>query len=305
MVSYLREMNQRRDQWLNEKPQFDGSGIELRIATGDLVLFQFMANGDEGDRLIKLYRSHIIPMISKEGKHYSRTYYCPVQSGETEVECPLCVQGHTEIKERMSMWMFVSNILHQQLPKQKPEDKVFQQVPYEGGVYFNEEVGGFKIWHTSAWRDSPWSDILKNAEIYKGLHNFSAQIQVVGSGVATRYKLYALPNSPMVSPDLYTKAQQECQPILDILHQQLTSPVQINPEQTTNQQTQQPRNIGVRTFVPPGQNLPEFKPFPSFGSAATNVADNTLQKATATEETTIDYVPVEAQEEEKPLKKLF
>lgn len=262
-LSALRAMNERRQQWMAEKPQWDGNSTELRIRSGDLTIFQFAATGDDGDKFLKIYRSHIIPRQSKDGGRYNETRYCPVQSGDTDIPCPLCAQGHTDIKERMSMWLYVLNILHGSLPQKMPEGKTFAGVNYQGKSYYNEEVKGFKIWHTSAWRDSPWSDILKNAEIYKGLHNFTANLEVIGTGTSTRYKFYALPNSEFFPQELYVKAQEECQPIPDILRAQISSAVVANPQVATPQtQLQRPmpdNNIVFQPFALPGTSLPTLQ----------------------------------------------
>lgn len=224
MVSSLREMNERRNQYLSEKSSsYEDFGKNLRFLKDDLIVFQFVANGDEGDKFIKVYRSHIIPI---QGRDYPDHRYCPQQSGEPDIECPLCAQGHTDIKERMSMWFYVYNILHQTMPK----DKQYPVAPYEGRNWFNEEVNDFKIWHASAWRDSPWADIIKNAEIYKGLHNFTANLVVVGEKLTRRFKFYALPNSAIVTPELYARAQEECEPIPGMLRAQVSSAVQLNPQ---------------------------------------------------------------------------
>lgn len=272
-----------------EKSSYDDNSKTLRYLKDDLIVFQFVANGDEGDKFIKVYRSHIIPV---PGKEFSDARYCPIQSGEPDLSCPLCEQGHTDIKERMSMWLYVYNILHTTMPK----DKAYPVAPYEGRNYFNEEVNDFRIWHASAWRDSPWADILKNAEIYKGLHNFTANLVVVGEKLSRRYKMYALPNSPMFTPELYAKAHEECEPIPDILKAQISSPVQLNPQQST--QTSQPSSVGQ----PQGVNVGPPTPVgPAAGAASIGPGAPTMQTPQA-----LVVPPAQPEEDEsRPLKKLF
>lgn len=258
--SSLREMNERMAQWMNEKPSFEGFGNELRLATNDLVLFQFVGNGNDGDQFIKIYRSHIIPAVTSTGQRFSKAQYCPLQSGDEAVrDCPLCQQGHDDIKERMSVWMYVSNILHTQLPQKIPEGKQFSQTLYEGRAYFNEEVNDFKIWHASAWRESPWQDIVKLGEIYHGLHNFTAQMVAVGDGTARRYKLYSIPQSPFLSPETYAAAKEQCETIPSILRKQISNAVLPNPQNTQQQPTQtrpQPTVANFQPFVGPGATPP-------------------------------------------------
>lgn len=232
-MNSLREMNERRETWLAEKPQFT-AGPDLRLQTNDLVLFKFVASGDDGDRFVKIYRAHMYEGISPRGTRFGDPRYCPIQSGEAGVECPFCAAGHTDIKERFSAWMAVSNIFHTTQPTYIKEP--MPVVQYEGRNYFNEEIKAFKVWHTSAWKDSPWTDIVKLGEMFKGLNNFTAQLLVVGEMLTRRYKVYGLPNSPGIPPELYEVAKTECQPIMDMLHGQLTSPVQANPQAAPTQQ---------------------------------------------------------------------
>lgn len=260
-MSNLQEMNERMQQWLNEKPTYSDSGKDLRLGPGSLVLGQFVANGDEGDKFIKIYRSHMVQGVSKNGKPFPSSRYCPQQSGETNLDCPICTTESastesTSAKERMSMWFWVTNILHAVMPAERQ----FPQVPYEGKYYFQEKLGDpqnpndgdFRIWHTSAWKDSPWGDICRLEQMYKGLHNFTFQMMRVGKEKDTRYKLYPVPNSAGLPPEVYTRAQEECQAIGDILRAQLTSPVSVNPQA---QNTSLPTASAplVQPFAPPGE----------------------------------------------------
>jgi hypothetical protein len=286
-VSSLRDMQEQMTQWQSEKPTGNW-GDELRLQDDDLVIFQFAANGDEGKKFLNVYRSHVIERMSKRGTRYNENRYCPVQSGEKELECPLCIQGHITVKERMSVWMHVQNILHTTMPPEKQ----FPQVRHEGNVYFNEEVNAFKIWHTSGWKESPWNDIRKNGEIYKGLHNFTANLQVVGRGLDKRYKLYAIPNSPTVSPELYAKANEECTPILDLLHGQISSTVQVAPTSESGQSASTGTNPNVMPFVPTGTNIP------TLGNVAPPVEPPPVEEETP--ETETPTVPPPPPEETAP-----
>lgn len=310
-MASIYDMDTRRQQWMSEKPQWDGNSNEWRPQPNDLLIFHFVANGDEGDRFLKVYRSHIIQKAGKDasGKEtfFSEARYCPIQSGEPELPCPLCEAGHTEIKERMSMWLDVDNILHAQLPRKMPEGKVFPQVVHENRMYFNEEVNGFKLWHTSAWRDSPWPDILKNYEIYKGLHNFVGNIQVVGERLQRRFKLYALPYTPFLAPERYSLAQQECTPIIDILHAEINSPVQINPQQVQQQAAPVPQfpSLGqIQPFVAPGTQAPVFQmPTTAEPNPAPEPTSVMQQQPSPTQ---VESQPEQtAEDERRPMKKLF
>lgn len=306
-VSSLREMNERMNAWTNEKPQWGGNGSDLRLQPGDLVLFQFVANGDEGDRFIKVYRSHIVSKTTQDGRRFNETRYCPIRTGEVDLECSLCVQGHEDVKERMSVWMHVSHIFHTQLPQPRKgeQPKQFPLVRYEGENYFNEEVNSFMIWHSSAWRDSPWASILKLGELYKGLHNFTAQLIRKGTGTDTRYSVVAIPQSEMLSPELYARAQTECEPIIDILHRQISSAVQAQPSQET------PSIFSSSTANTPQLNYnPTIQPFvasgasvPNFSVPALEANKEATEPVTETPETQTEQQPPE--DEKRPMQKLF
>lgn len=235
------------NQWMNEKPSFDG-GRSLRFQKGDVIFFQFVASGQDGDQFIKVYRSHIIE-ITRNGQPSSVQKYCPIQSGEGGVECPYCAQGHTNIKERMSIWMYVMDVLHETMP----EGKSLQQVPFENRTYFREEINDFKLWETSAWKESIWVDILKSDQIYKGLHNFTAQLLVTGEQLGRRFKLYAMPNTATMTAEIYEAAKTNCEPIPSTLKAQMASPVALNPAAAQAVQTQpSTAPAAIAAWTPPG-----------------------------------------------------
>jgi len=256
-VSSLREMQAQMTQWQDEKPQGNW-GDELRLQDNDLVIFQFASDGSDGRKFLNLYRSHAIDRIAKNGRPYAEFRYCPVQSGEAGLECPLCIQGVAATKQRLSLWLYVQNILHTTLP----QGKTFPQTQYEEQVYFNEEVNDFKLWHTSGWKESPFSDIRQNGTNYKGLHNFTAHLLVVGTGLDKRYKIYAIPNSPFLPPELYAKANAECESIMDILHKQISSAVQPQPTQAPLMTGQPSSPVSVQNitpFTPVGTPVPSLE----------------------------------------------
>lgn len=273
MVSDLRAMQERMQQWMNEKPSFDGSGIELRFSTGDIVIGQFVAKGDEGDRYIKIYRSHIFPKQSQAGKRFNETRYCPRSSGDT-ADCPICMAGIVaDVKERMSMYFYVFQILH----SRPAEGKNWEATFYQGRTLFVEQVNGFKRWDTSAWRDSPWKAIGTLYDAYHGLNNFVFQLECTGQGTATRYSIMALPNTQGLAPEIYEQAGHELQPLGDYLRNQANQPVQAAPMVATAPAP----TIGQPVFT--GQ--PSFVPFTPPGAAAPppfvpGVPNNTAAPAT-------------------------
>lgn len=267
-MTNLFDMNNRLAQWQGEKASAGDWANELRLRNGDVVFFQFVANGDEGDRFIKAFRAHEVPTTFKGGKSGSVIRYCPTANGEPG-DCAYCIQGLTTMKERMSMWLYVFNILHTQMPA----DKQFPQVNHQGRFYFNEEVKGFRIWHNSAWRESPWIDIMKLFELYKGLHNFTGELDCLGDGTARRYKLYAISQDGL-NPAIYEQAKSELKPVGEILREQMSSAVVAAPASPAS-----PVGQVVQPFAAPGNAATPFTPLftaPSPTQAAPSTAASPL-----------------------------
>lgn len=252
-MTSLFDQDNRLNQWLGEKASNSSWGNNLRLNNGDTVIFQFVGNGDDGDRFIKLYRSHEVKTTFRNGQVGNTTRYCPTANGEPG-ECPLCAQNETKFKERMSIWMYVANILHTTMPA----DKQFPTVQYQGRMYFNEEINGFRVWHNSAWQESPWVDIKKLFGMYNGLHNFTAQMDAIGDGTKRRYKLYPLPNSSGLDPAIYEQARAELEPLTEMLHKEIASAVVVAPAPSTGS----PVGQVVQPFAPLGGNsaAPAFTP---------------------------------------------
>ncbi len=296
----LRQMNQQVQQWYSEKPAFDNNGLNFQ--KGDLIFFNFVANGDEGDRFIKIYQAHIIPAVSKNNKQYNETRYC-VSRNDGE-PCEFCDAGLTDIKERMSMWFYVRNWLHATQPKEKQ----FPAVPHEGGIYFNEEVNDFRNWETSAWRESPWSDICRLAEIYHGLHNFTARIDTVGENLTRRFKLTAMPNSDTFPNELYERAKNELTPIPELLKGKLVQAVQVRPVGTQPAPTpafgQPANNVSTPPFATSSTGF-------AFGSNNANPSSplGGLTGSTPTQQEPSsdvgNYTPPEGEEQKRPMRSLF
>lgn len=318
-MNSLREMQDKMNAWMAEKPSGNFDNSRLRLNSGDIALFQFVANGDEGDAYIKAYRAHMFPGISQNGQRFSIQRFCPAKSGDN-TECPYCQQGHVEIKERMSMWLWVTDLFRKNLPAKMPEGKVFPQVTFEGQIYFHEQVNDYKLWNTSAWKESPWGDIVKNAELYKGLHNFTAQLACSGTGMQTRYKFYVMPQSPFLSAEQYADAKEKCEPIPQMLMKEMATPVQTNPQAAQpNPQLQgfQLQANQVAPFVPPGQSVPAFQipsnvapplPPPPVATPVIEVPERPIPEEAPAEPDgtqTIETVPQPEEEIRRPLKSMF
>lgn len=294
----LAEMDARMNQWMNEKPQGNfNNTTELRLNQNDIVIFQFAASGSDGDRLIKPYRSHIFGLVSKNNKRYNEARYCPIQNGDGQA-CMWCEalangslpQGTGEIKERMSMWLLVHQILHASLPPvvQGQPAPQWPIVNYQGQNYYMEEVNAWKIWHTSAWRESPWSDINRTAAMYGGsLHAFTAQILCSGAGMNKRFKFNVLPNSAALPREYYEQAWTSLTPIPDLLHEETNRNLSQNPQPTaaTFSAAQPiannfiPGGVGSPASVPafqpvaaPAVFTPPAAPAPAFAAPAATVA---------------------------------
>lgn len=270
MTNSLQEMAARREAWMNEKPTYTGNTL-LRPRGGDLIWFQFASTGNDGDQFFKVYKAHEFPILTPAGRNTAYRF-CPVKNGDSN-ECPYCAQGHVAIKERMSMWVWVQLILHTGLPQKMPEGVTFPIVTHEGRNYYQEALetdvggqkwpGGFRIWHASAWRESPFDDIVRFNSMFSGLHNFSAQLIATGEGMARRYKMYALPNTTGFNADQYAVAKELCKAIPQLLLEEMASPVTVAPPENQAQPINfatlslPPTNVAATPATIPGMTVPQ------------------------------------------------
>lgn len=275
-------MDKRRQQWLADKPVFSG-GNELRFSKqgGELVFGYFISSGDDGDRFMSLYKGHSVETITTKGEKISVVKFCPILSGMGE-ECQYCDAGNTAIKDRMSMWFYVTDILHTFLP----QEKNFPTQEFGGRVYYREEIQAFKLWNSSAWKESPWEDIVRFQTLYKGLHNLQFMMTVSGAGMARRYKITAMPEPSKLPEEIYERAKSECQAIPEYL------------KGGTSQTQAAPQATAAATFVPgaPIQSQP-------MGSFSSGVATSAPAPAAESSEP----MPEVKQEENprRPLQSMF
>ncbi len=249
MTNSLQQMAQRREQWLNEKPGFSG-GNELRLRSGDDMYGHFIATGEDGDQFIKVYRAHSFDVTNAQGKRLNPIRYCLLQNGDAP-ECPYCQMGHDNIKERMSMWFYVYYIAHRTMPANTTPDKMLPQFQdIDGQIKYKEEINDYRVWHTSAWKESPWMDILKLSEFYKGPNKFVLQMSAVGEQLQRRFKIYALPNSIPCPAEIYTAAQEKCTPIPQLLKEALATAVQWSPAPAQQPMQAQAQGPGIIAFNP-------------------------------------------------------
>lgn len=217
-------------QWMNEKPSGAFDTTALRLNAGDLAFGQFVANGDEGPNWFLGYRAHVFPQVGSKGGRFNAVRFCPVRSG-ADGECAYCQMGHTDVKERMNMWFYIFYILRAQQPTLREGQQPLPQVVYEQRYMFMQEVNGFMRWENSAWKDSPWTDIMSLNTAYHGLHNFTFQLSAHGEGINRRYKIMALPNTQGITPEKYQEAIGTLETIPDILRKDLNVPVAWSPQQ--------------------------------------------------------------------------
>lgn len=218
-----------RQRW--EAKASGGSSTELRLNTDDMAFFWFIASGgDEGDDYLAVYQAHEIPAISNNGKPFSKNVVCSVLNDYGE-ECRLCQEGGAKLKDRMSMWIWITDILHKTMRQGQQMDVI----QYQGQSYFREPINGPRLWHTSAWRESPWDTIVTLNANYGGLQKFVGQLTATGEGMQRRYKLFALPNTEGIPAENLEQARQLCKPIRQILMEGVTNqptvqaPAQVAP----------------------------------------------------------------------------
>ena len=223
----IKEMNEALQRRREEQQASFSGGNELRLREGDVAFVKFVATGDEGDDYLSVYRAHAINGINADGKRFTNNFYCPQESkSDTTLECPLCQRNETSFKDRMSMWFWVSTILH----ATKKQDQNWDLIEYQGRSYYKEEIQDFKVWHTSAWSKSPWDTIMFLYNNYKAkLHGFTATLAATGAGLQRVYSIYALPETEGLTADEYATAKEKCQKLPEMLKKQAASSVSFKP----------------------------------------------------------------------------
>lgn len=306
-MTSLRDMNERMSQWQNESSGFNNES-EYKPLTGDIVLCNFVSTGSDGDTFILPYKAHIIDAQSTKGKTYTTQRLCVNETYDKQ-DCKYCQMGLKNIKPRMIMWFWVSNILH----AIQPREKNFPAVAFEGRTVFNEEVNGFKSWETSAWSESPWKDIVRLNELYQGLNKFTAQLACTGDGLQRRFKIYPIPNTPGITPELYERAKQECTPCPQMLEKQLLTNVQVvaapaqPQQQVVNAPTFTPQFTGGFPASPPPFMPASFQPIQPIATPAFQFPTLAQEQG---EEAGPDLGPVEDitppdEDNRRPLGKMF
>lgn len=222
----LKEMNERLQKKREESPARSW-GNELRLRDGDLAFVQFVGTGDDGDEWITAYRAHAVDRISQSGQRFTNYVYCPQDSGNMDLECPLCLHGYDTYKDRMVMWFWVRQILH----TQRKQDENYPQVDYQGQTYYQEEIDDFRLWENSAWAQSPWDTIMFLYNNYKNkLHGFGAVLmRTGGGGLDTKYSLHSIPETEGISQERYEEAKGRLERIPAWLAKQVGSGTQARP----------------------------------------------------------------------------
>ena len=133
----------------------------------------------------------------------------------------------------------------------------------------------------------------------------------VGEKLTRRFKLYPIPNSAFLPPEIYERAKQECQSIPDRLRLEINQAVAVNP----NAQAQPVATLGqvfqpaqapqVAPFSPPGQaipslTLPGLSNTPHAGSPAPVTAFTTPVMVSGPKDSDITPIEPTTQEETPP-----
>lgn len=231
----------------------------LRFREGDVLLFYFCGDGEPGDPFFEVYMAHEIP--APEGQQGKRYWYCPVLSNHQvpqNYQCQWC-NSKVKSKRRMGMWMYVQAILH----TSQMQGENFPQVNWKGINYFQEDINDFKRWDTSAWDESPLEDIFMVHMQFGSLRTQRSIMTVTGKDLKRRYKIAGEPNTAPLPPTHIQAAQEQCEPIMQILMKKLAqandtepvirsldnSPTMGLPVQNANGFTNPPQPQGG--FAPP------------------------------------------------------
>jgi hypothetical protein len=259
----IKDIQAREALWKEQNvAQGGGEMYRLFLGNGDRVFFNNLWTGEDGDPMFESYISHEYP--AQRAGQWSQQKLCPVQSGfDVNYDCPGC-RDDVKFKRRMAMWFYVTDILYA-APR---ENEQLPTTNYNGQIYFHRSVNGFRLWDTSAWKESPHDTFMENA--HQGyLLPYTWHMHSSGANKDRRYKANMMPNTPGTTPELIAKARAECVPIKQWLMDQLNAvPTVAAPAAGGTFQPPSFQTTGMAPApAPVSQTQPAFQPTTTVAAA--------------------------------------
>ena len=194
-MSTIDELRAMREQYKAEGKTGGGGRDTLFFRAEDKAYGFMLWDGEQPQgHTFQYYLGHQYPAAA--GQQWGPVKPCLQSLLGPNADCPGCKAGY-KTKDRMAMWFYTYIVMHQKL--KDGEQTQLQFANFQGSPGYMREVNESRIWETSAWRDSPFDDIMNMAEQLKAngrnLHSGMIQIYASKDGKDRRYKFYMLPGS--------------------------------------------------------------------------------------------------------------
>jgi len=210
-MSAVERLRQLREQYAREGKigGAGGNSRQLFFRPEDRAFVHFIWDGrDESSDNFRFYLAHQYEPAGDRKFGFTRPCLKDVFGAS---DCPGCA-AELRLKPRMAIRFYVHGILHTTLREGEAAQLPLKTVHNATGYW--REINDIRIWDTSAWRDSPFDDILNIAE-QTDLTSLTFQLYASGVEKARRYKVIPIFNSAPL--DLEWLAGKEAPTVIEFL----------------------------------------------------------------------------------------
>lgn len=223
--STIERLLQLREQYKQEGKLGSPSGFDervIRFRPEDRLFSYMLWDGlQEQGKTFRWYLAHPYPATGAQ--KFGEDKPCLTEILGANAKCPGCDAG-LKTKPRFVMWVYAYICLHQQLKEGELGKYPVQQ--YGGASGYMETINQPRIWDTSAWKDSPFDDIIAQAAQLvsqgKTLHSLMFMTLASGAGKDRRYKAIPVIGSEGLTREQVDEMTRGLEPVDDWLVKRVT-----------------------------------------------------------------------------------